>query len=57
MISVRLIPHLIFFVYSDEECASLNSDYDDSPTPKRKIYKNSLYNTQTDWKPTEKPDL
>jgi len=39
----------------DEE--SLNSDFDDSPLPKRRQYKNSLYNTQTEWKPTEKPDL
>ena len=41
--------------FSDEEM--LNSDFDDSPEPRRKQYKNSLYNTQTTWKPTDKPDL
>ena len=38
---------------------TLNSEYDDTPPPDRKKlqYKNSVYNTKTEWKPSKLTDL
>ena len=43
--------------FSDVE--TLNSDYDDPPDEKvpTKKYKNSIYNTKTEWKESTAPDL
>jgi len=44
-------------LFSDVE--TLNSDYDDPPEEKipTKKYKNSIYNTKTEWKESNAPDL
>ena len=43
----------------DLDIETLNSEYDDTPTTERKAaqYKNSVYATKAEWKPTKLTDL